>query len=53
MWRKLGPKYADTAKICLYDSFSANSELKGARVQRRFYEEVVRKLEICAEAVAI
>ena len=53
VWRKLGPKYADAVKICLYDGFGANSELEDARVQRLFFEEVIRKLEICAEAVAV
>ena len=51
--RKLGPKYADAVKICLYGGFGASSELEDAKVQKQFFDEVVRKLAKCAEAVMI
>ena len=53
VWRELGQKYADAVKICLYGGFGASSELDDPRVQKQFFDEVVRKLERCAEAVAI
>lgn len=53
VWRELGPKFAEAVKICLYGGFGASSELQDVRVQKLFFEEVVKKLEICAEAVAI
>ena len=53
VWRELGQKYADAVKICLYGGFGASSDLDDARVQKMFFDEVVWKLERCAEAVAI
>ena len=53
VWRELGQKYADAVKICLYGGFGASSELDDARVQKQFCDEVVWKLERCAEAVTI
>ena len=53
VWRELGQKYADAVKICLYGGFGASSELDDTRVQKLFFDEVVWKLERCAEAVAI
>ena len=53
VWRELGPKYADAVKICLHGAFGASSELEDMRVQRAFFDEVVQKLEKCAEAVVL
>ncbi len=51
--RKLGPVYADAVNICLYGGFGPSSDLKDAQVQARFFDEVIRKLAKCAEAVMI
>lgn len=40
-------------KICLYGGFGASSELDDLMVRKMFFDEVVWKLEKCAEAVAI
>ena len=53
VWRELGQQYADAVKICLYGGFGASSELDDVRVQKLFFDEVVWKLERCAEAVRI
>lgn len=53
VWRELGPKYADAVKICLHGAFGASSELEDMRVQKAFFNEVVQKLEKCAEAVVM
>ena len=51
--RELGPRYADAVKICLHGAFGASSELEDLRVQKAFFDEVVQKLEKCAEAVVL
>lgn len=51
--RELGPKYADAVKICLHGAFGPSSELEDTRVQNTFFDEVVKKLENCAEAVML
>lgn len=51
--RKLGPVYADAVNICLYGGFGPSSDLNDAKVQARFFDEVIRKLAKCAEAVMI
>ncbi len=51
--RKLGPVYADAVNICLYGGFGPSSDLKDTQVQARFFDEVIRKLAKCAEAVMI
>ncbi len=53
VWRILGPNYADAVKICLHGAFGASSELEDMRVQKAFFDEVVQKLEKCAEAVVL
>ena len=53
VWRELGPKYADAVKICLHGAFGASSELEEMKVQKAFFDEVVQKLEKCAEAVVL
>ena len=51
--REMGPKYADAVKICLHGTFGASSELEDLSVQKAFFDEVVQKLEKCAEAVVL
>ena len=53
VWRELGSKYSDAVKICLHGAFGASSELEDMRVQKAFFDEVVQKLEKCAEAVVM
>ena len=53
LWRELGPKYADATKTCLYGGFGASIQFDVIEGQTRFFDEVVHKLELCAEAMAM
>ena len=43
--RRLGPRYEDAAKICLFGRFGASSNLAESDVQEAYFTNVVQKLE--------
>ena len=51
--RRLGPKYADAVNICLHGGFGASCDLDDASVHKKYFDEVVKKLSKCADAVMI
>ena len=53
LWREFGWRYADAVKTCIYDGFGAPIQFDNSEGQDRFFDEVVRKLEYCAEAMAM
>lgn len=52
VWRKLGPKYADVVKICLYCAFGPSDDLDNVGLQERFFDSVLLKLDSLSKAVA-
>ena len=52
LWRRLGPKYANAAKLCLNSGLGAFTQLDNLGTQARFFNEVVHILDACAEAIS-
>lgn len=49
--RIMGPTYAKAVRTCLHGALAASSDLDETEVQERYFDEVVRRLAACVEAI--